>query len=523
MRVLFVDDDSAIREQTKIFLERENDRLAVETASSADKALGLLEENNYDAIVSDYQMPGTDGLEFLEIVREERNSDIPFIIFTGKGREEVAMEALNLGADRYLQKGGNPKSQYGVLAQATVQEFDYYETKKAFEKSEDRYRRLFETAQDGMLILDAKTGEVKDANPYIQDLTGYSKEELVGRELWEIGTFRNIVENKEKFEELVEEGYIRYEDLPLDMKGEGEASVEFVSNTYEAGEEEVVQCNIRDISERKKREGELRRERRRFQEIFDNANDAMYLHELTEEGLPGEFIEVNDTACEMLGYSREKFLEMTPQEIDSSERADEVSEVMNKLAEERDVRFEMIHQAKDGTEIPVEIHSHLFELEGEKRVLSIARDISGREEMEENLRMYKMAVEGSEDLIAAVDEEYRYLFANSSYAEYHGVDREEIIGKEVDEVLGSEPFEDEIKPEIDRCLEGKSVQYEMNRKHEQTNPHVFEISYYPLQNDGEILGVVAVMRDKTQLEKRKRELLGKIEGLEEFGHLIESS
>lgn len=97
MDVLCVDDEPDILEQAKIFLEKEVDGLDVETATSAGEALNLLEEKDFDAVVSDYRMPEMDGLEFLEVVREERDSDIPFTIFTGKGREEVAMEALNLG------------------------------------------------------------------------------------------------------------------------------------------------------------------------------------------------------------------------------------------------------------------------------------------------------------------------------------------------------------------------------------------------------------------------------------------
>ncbi len=125
---------------------------------------------------------------------------------------------------------------------------------RRIKESEERYRRLFETAQDGMLILNTETGKIKDANPFIQDLIGYSKEELVGKKLWDIGTFKNIVENRNRFEELVDEGYIRYEDMPLETKSGKEAPVEFVSNTYEAGGEKVVQCNIRDIQKRKKSE-----------------------------------------------------------------------------------------------------------------------------------------------------------------------------------------------------------------------------------------------------------------------------
>lgn len=125
-----VDDEPAFLEQAKIYLKNIDNSLDISVVTSADEALEKLEgESDYEAIVSDYQMPNIDGLDFLNKVREGRNSEIPFIMFTGKGREEVAMKALNLGADRYLQKGGDPNSQYGVLAQAIEQEVTHYRTK----------------------------------------------------------------------------------------------------------------------------------------------------------------------------------------------------------------------------------------------------------------------------------------------------------------------------------------------------------------------------------------------------------
>ncbi|OKY78823.1 MAG: Signal transduction histidine kinase containing PAS domain [Candidatus Methanohalarchaeum thermophilum] len=433
IRILLVDDESAFLEQAEIFLEKEDEELDVETVSSAGKALESLSNSEYDVVVSDYQMPITDGLEFLETLREERGSDIPFIIFTGKGRKEVAIEALNLGADRYIQKGGDPKSQFGVLSDAIKQEVEHYQRKRELLESEERYRRLFETAYDGMLILDAESGKIKDANPHIQDLTGYSKEELVGKELWEIGTFEDIFENKKRFNELVNEGYIRYKDLPLKTKEGKEKTVEFLSNTYEAGGEKVVQCNIRDVSERKKKKEELQKERKRFREIFNNVNDAIYLHDLTEEGMPGKFIEVNDVACKMLGYSRKEFLEMSPRDIDSSEKADEVPEVMRELLEEEDIRFEMKHQAKDGTEIPVEIHSHLFELEGEERVLSVARDITERKQKEKELERKRdraqRYLETAEVMMVSINRQGEVIEANRKASEVLGYDKEEIVGK----------------------------------------------------------------------------------------------
>ncbi len=107
--VLLLDDEEGFLEQEKIFLQRNNEKINPEAVTSPEESLKILENNSYDCIVSDYQMPNINGLKLLKKVKKEQELDIPFIIFTGKGRKEVAIEALNLGADRYLQKGGDPK------------------------------------------------------------------------------------------------------------------------------------------------------------------------------------------------------------------------------------------------------------------------------------------------------------------------------------------------------------------------------------------------------------------------------
>jgi nitrogen fixation negative regulator NifL len=125
---------------------------------------------------------------------------------------------------------------------------------EAQKASELRYRRLFESAKDGILILDADTGRIVDANPYIAETLGYSHEDLVGKELWQIGVFRDISAAKESFEELRDKGYVRYEDLPLETLNGVTIEVEFVSNVYLVGDSRVMQCNIRDITQRKRAE-----------------------------------------------------------------------------------------------------------------------------------------------------------------------------------------------------------------------------------------------------------------------------
>jgi len=138
---------------------------------------------------------------------------------------------------------------------------DISERKRAEERlhdSETRYRRLFEAAQDGILILDAATGTITDVNPFLTEMLGYSADEIRGKMIWELGLFRDIIANQANFLELQQKGYIRYEDLPLESADGRRHHVEFVSNVYQVNRQQVIQCNIRDISERKKAENLVR-------------------------------------------------------------------------------------------------------------------------------------------------------------------------------------------------------------------------------------------------------------------------
>jgi PAS domain S-box-containing protein/putative nucleotidyltransferase with HDIG domain len=140
-------------------------------------------------------------------------------------------------------------------------------------ESELRYRRLFETAQDGILILDFDSGLIKDANPFITNLLGYTREELIDQELWEIGFIIDKTMALKAFTTIQEKGYVRYENLPLRHKNGDIREVEFVSNAYHVGGNKVIQCNIRDITEKKK----LEEENLKFQHLM-----SVSLHQMIE-------------------------------------------------------------------------------------------------------------------------------------------------------------------------------------------------------------------------------------------------
>lgn len=139
---------------------------------------------------------------------------------------------------------------------------------EALKASEVRYRRLFETAQDGILLLDANTGRITDVNPFLIKMLGYSHEEFVGRKIWEIGPLKDIAASKTAFRELQRQKYIRYEHLPLETKGGDEIEVEFVSNVYRVDHKKVIQCNIRDITARKRAEREIAKVKADFAAII---------------------------------------------------------------------------------------------------------------------------------------------------------------------------------------------------------------------------------------------------------------
>ncbi|MDH5020694.1 hybrid sensor histidine kinase/response regulator [Halobacterium rubrum] len=247
VRVLHVDDEPGFAELAAEFLEREDDRIEVVTATSAADGLDVLADEPVDCVVSDYDMPGRNGIEFLEAVRGD-HPELPFVLFTGKGSEEVASDAFSAGATDYLQKEGGT-DQYTLLANRVL---NYVETAAA-EAQRKRQLNAIEAAQEGISILD-EDGEFIYVNEAYTDLYGYDREEMLG-EHWELV----YPDDEVSFgSDVVLSAVDEHGSWGGESVGERADGTTFVENhTVAATDAGELVCTVRDISDRKQRERAL--------------------------------------------------------------------------------------------------------------------------------------------------------------------------------------------------------------------------------------------------------------------------
>ncbi|MFB6073327.1 MAG: response regulator [Halobacterium sp.] len=243
IRVLHVDDEASFAELAAEFLENEDDRIEVVTATSASEGLEELRGGDVDCVVSDFDMPETNGIEFLEAVREDY-PDLPFILFTGKGSEEVASDAISAGATDYLQKEGGT-DQYTILANRVLN----YANTAAAKTQRERQLNAIEAAQEGISILD-EDGEFIYVNEAYADLYGYEPRELLG-EHWSL----LYPDDRESFarEEILGDVYETgsWHGKSTGERADGSTFVE--DHTVSLTDEGELVCTVRDVTERKER------------------------------------------------------------------------------------------------------------------------------------------------------------------------------------------------------------------------------------------------------------------------------
>ena len=268
IRVLHVDDEPDFAEMAASFVERENDSLTVETATSPIGGLDRLAEEEFDCVVSDYEMPGMSGIEFLEAVRDEY-PELPFILYTGKGSEAVASDAISAGVTDYLQKEGGT-SQYTVLANRIQNSVEKYYAQAELADSEARLALFFEQSPLGVIEWDENFDVVR-LNDAAEDVLGYTADELVGRS-WKVIVPESDRDGVKKVisEVLANEG--GYHSVNRNLRKDGERIICEWHNrvvTDEDGDVVAIFSQFQDITER-------RRQRQRLNTLIDNVPGIVY-------------------------------------------------------------------------------------------------------------------------------------------------------------------------------------------------------------------------------------------------------
>jgi len=553
--ILYVDDEESLLEVGKLFLERSG-QFSVDVIASAPEALDLLATRNYDAIISDYQMPVMDGIEFLKKVRASGKA-IPFILFTGRGREEVVIQALNEGADFYLQKGGEPLAQFTELSFKIRHAVQKRWAEARLREHERREADIINFLPDPTFAID-KIGTVIAWNRAMEEITGVRPAEILGKDRYDhamafyherrpmladlILSPDAAFERKHYLYTIHENRVLTGETTFLRPDGTeiqvwGKASILLDENGSIAGAIE----SLRDITEQKKAEKELRtaydelsaaeqelrsqfqeltrsaqviqENEENFQHLVETAPDAIYI-------LTGDrFAYVNPAMVRLMGAESAKELLDTSlyDRVHPSCHAVVRDRAKTVIEERKPAGLkETVYLKTDGTPIEIESSIAPFRFCGEPAGLVILRDISRRKRAEQQLKeseeKYRDLVETADSIILKWDKTGTITFANGYAAEFFGYSRDEIVGKPVMGTIvpltesGSEKDLQQMIDDIIRYPE----RYITNENENITrNGRRVWIQWHnrPLfDENGKFAGLFSIGTDVTEKRKEKQEL-----------------
>ncbi len=375
---------------------------------------------------------------------------------------------------------------------------------KALIASEIRYRHLFESAKDGILILDAETGMIVDVNPFLINLLGYPKKNLLQKAVWETGFFKDIFHNKEKFLELQQKKYVRYEDLPLETADGQKIHVEFVSNVYMEGSKKVIQCNIRDITEQWQIKKQLVESEEKFRIITEDSADAIFITNNV-----GKYLYVNKQAVKLSGYSKEEILSFTIVDISPANRVVEYFQIFQKLFTEGHSYSEIELVKKDGSHVQVDLNAVQLP---NGLIYASCRDITERLQTEETMReseeRYRSISESANDAIITTDCKGIIKDWNPGAEKIFGYTEEEVIGKNLDVIIPKKYLENHnsgikrINEEDGiRNVVGKTVELQGLHKSGTEFPLELSLAEWEAQKGKFFTGIIRDITERKKLEK----------------------
>lgn len=403
IQVLFVDDNKSLLDIGSMYIERDAPDFEITTTNSAAKALDILDFKSFDAIISDYQMPFIDGLEFLARVRS-RDEHIPFIIFTGKGREEIAIQALNLGATHYVIKGGDPKSQYAELIHIVRSSVEHRQAKKAQSEYEERYRIVFENANDGIVMVDRQERRIHSANAKFCTMIGYTNDEIIELRVEDIHPKEDLDQVLEEFEKQGRGEIKIAERIPVLRKDRSIffADISAVAIMWEGKDYQLGV--FRDVTERSEIEDIARKKDELYRLIAENSSDVIFTLDMNMNRTY-----LSPSVERLRGFTYPESLAQSWEEVLTPESLEKMiiifAQGFERIRNGQDFRepitVELEMYRKDGSTIWTEVSaSAMYNDEGTPvGVLGLTRDISARK--------------SSADLMRESEKQFRLFFSNA--------------------------------------------------------------------------------------------------------------
>lgn len=434
---LYVDDEPRLLEMSKEFLELSGS-LRIITCDSSNSAKEMVLKGGIDVIISDYQMPGMDGIEFLRFVREEAESDIPFILFTGKGREEVAIMALNAGVDFYLNKGGDPRAQFAELENVVLQLVRRREAEGAVAYNIRRFRHIIENVLDIVLILNKK-GQIKYASPSVLGMLGYAPREMIGMSE---GSLMYPADDPSGLDvtTLMQMALGKPTEFRLRTKDGNYKWFEGVRNVFppEFGKGDII-VSAWNIDARKKLEMALVKHERMLQAVFDNSNDYQLIIDID-----GTIRAVNSKICERTGFTERELIGSQVMDlVPSAYQGIAIDHLQHKAKGENErTTYPLMFKDRVGNEYPIKLSSRLLmNYGGERLVIVTAADMAYIDEMYKDTieanEYGRIAMDDADLIIAGWDRSGRINLFNKKAEKFTGVGAPFVLGKDITDVLKS--------------------------------------------------------------------------------------